>query len=155
LVSVISPNVVNELRFQVPFRSSHKNRFEATGSGPAITIPGVANFGNSLDVGFRFDEMTPEVSENFSYNLAQHALKFAAASAQSVIPSASHCCSLHLSKHCRICGGEGRIKPAELCEFYPDSGRAINDLQLPIQWPVRARHVEATSEHHRNIWRAL
>ena len=76
LVSVISPNAVNELRFQVPFRSQSQNRFEATGAGPAISIPGVANFGNSLDVGFRFDEMTPEVSENFSYNLAQHALKF-------------------------------------------------------------------------------
>src|SRR6266480_1293142 len=76
LVSVISPNVVNELRFQVPFRSQSQDHFEASGSGPAITIPGVANFGNSLDVGFRFDEMIPEVSENFSYNLVQHALKF-------------------------------------------------------------------------------
>lgn len=76
LVSVISPNAVNELRFQIPFRSQSQDRFEATGSGPAITIPGVANFGNSLDVGFRYEEMTPEVSENFSYNLAKHALKF-------------------------------------------------------------------------------
>ena len=76
LVSVFSPNAVNELRFQVPFRSQSQDRFEATGSGPAIAIPGVANFGNSLDVGFRFEETTPEVSENFSYNFAKHALKF-------------------------------------------------------------------------------
>jgi hypothetical protein len=75
LVSVFSPNAVNELRFQVPFRRQSQNRFEATGSGPAIAIPGVANFGNSLDVGFRFEEATPEVNENFSYNLANHALK--------------------------------------------------------------------------------
>jgi hypothetical protein len=76
LVSVFSPNAVNELRFQVPFRSQSQHRFEATGSGPAISIPGVANFGNSLDVGFRFEETTPELNENFSYNLAKHALKF-------------------------------------------------------------------------------
>jgi len=76
LVSIVSPNAVNELRYQVPLRTQSQDRFEATGSGPAITIPGVANFGNSLDVGFRYDETTPEVSENFSYNLAKHALKF-------------------------------------------------------------------------------
>lgn len=76
LVSIVSPNAVNELRFLVPLRTQSQDRFEATGSGPAITIPGVANFGNSLDVGFRYDETTPEVSENFSYNLAKHALKF-------------------------------------------------------------------------------
>jgi hypothetical protein len=74
-VSVLSANAVNELRFQVPYRSQAQNRFEATGSGPAIAIPGVANFGNSLDVGFRFDEMTPELTENFSYNVASHAVK--------------------------------------------------------------------------------
>jgi hypothetical protein len=76
LVSVISPNAVNELRFQVPYRNEAQDRFGATGSGPAISIPGVANFGNSLDVGFRFQEMTPELNENFSYNRRAHALKF-------------------------------------------------------------------------------
>jgi hypothetical protein len=74
-VSIVSPNAVNELRFQFPLRTQSQERFEATGSGPAITIPGVANFGNSLDVGFRYDETTPEVTENFSYNLARHAVK--------------------------------------------------------------------------------
>lgn len=76
LVSIFSPNAVNELRFQFPYRSQQQARFEATGSGPAITIPGVANFGNSLDVGFVYEESTPEISENFSYNRGSHALKF-------------------------------------------------------------------------------
>jgi hypothetical protein len=75
LVSVLSPNAVNELRFQVPIRTQSQNRFEATGSGPSIVIPGVANFGNSIDVGFRYEELSPEVNENFSYNRGQHALK--------------------------------------------------------------------------------
>ena len=44
LVSVLSPNVVNELRVQLPYRSQTQNRFAATGSGPAITIPAVAYF---------------------------------------------------------------------------------------------------------------
>ena len=76
VVSAPSPNLVNELRFQLPFRAQSRNRFEATGSGPAIMIPGVANFGNSLGVGFRFEEVTPEVSENLSYNRGKHALRF-------------------------------------------------------------------------------
>ena len=76
LVSILSPNSVNELRFQDPFRSQAQHRFEATGSGPSITIPGVAYFGNSLDVGFRFEEMTPEITDNFSWNRGSHAWKF-------------------------------------------------------------------------------
>lgn len=75
LVSVLSPNSVNELRFQVPYRSQAQNRFEATGTGPSIAIPGVAHFGNSLDVGFRFEEMTPELTDNFSWNRGSHAWK--------------------------------------------------------------------------------
>ncbi|MEZ5399232.1 MAG: TonB-dependent receptor [Bryobacteraceae bacterium] len=75
LVSVLSPNAVNELRFQIPIRTQSQNRFEATGSGPSIMIPGVASFGNSIDVGFRYEELSPEVTENFSYNHGQHALK--------------------------------------------------------------------------------
>ncbi len=75
LVSVLSPNAVNELRFQVPIRTQSQNRFEATGAGPSIVIPGVASFGNSIDVGFRYDELSPELTENFSYNHGQHAMK--------------------------------------------------------------------------------
>lgn len=75
LVSVLSPNAVNELRLQVPIRTQSQNRFEATGAGPSIMIPGVASFGNSIDVGFRYDELSPELTENFSYNHGQHAMK--------------------------------------------------------------------------------
>lgn len=76
LVSVLSANAVNEARLQIPFRSEAQNRFQATGTGPSITIPGVAYFGNSLDLGYRFDEMTPEFTDNFSWNRGAHALKF-------------------------------------------------------------------------------
>ncbi|MBN9657056.1 MAG: TonB-dependent receptor [Acidobacteria bacterium] len=76
LVSVLTANAVNEARLQIPFRSQAQNRFQATGTGPSITIPGVAYFGNSLDVGYLFDEMTPEFTDNFSWNRGAHAFKF-------------------------------------------------------------------------------
>lgn len=78
LISSLSANAVNELRVQIPYRSQSQQAFEATGKGPAITIPSVALFGNSLAVGFIYEETTPEVSENFSYNLNQHSLKVGA-----------------------------------------------------------------------------
>lgn len=78
LISVVSPKAVNELRVQIPYRSQAQQAFEATGKGPAITIPSVALFGTSLAVGFVYEETTPEVSENFSYNLNQHSLKVGA-----------------------------------------------------------------------------
>lgn len=76
LVSVLSPNAVNELRFQMPYRSQAQNRFEATGTGPAITVANIANFGNSVDTGFLYEEATPEITENFSLNAGSHSLKF-------------------------------------------------------------------------------
>jgi hypothetical protein len=78
LISTLSPRIVNEARFQIPYRSQAQNRFEATGTGPAITIPGIANFGNSLDVGFLYEEATPEFTDNLSLNLDKHSLKFGA-----------------------------------------------------------------------------
>jgi len=79
LVSIVSSRAVNELRVQIPYRTQQQQAFEATGKGPAITIPGIAQFGNSTAVGFNYEEMTPEVNENFSYNLDRHALKFGGA----------------------------------------------------------------------------
>ncbi|HYP09812.1 MAG TPA: TonB-dependent receptor [Bryobacteraceae bacterium] len=75
LVSVLSPNAVNELRFQIAYRSQANNRFSATGTGPAITVANVANFGNSVDAGFLYEEAVPEVTENFSLNIGSHSLK--------------------------------------------------------------------------------
>jgi hypothetical protein len=73
---VLSPNAVNELRFQIPYRAQAQNRFEATGTGPAITVANIANFGNSLDAGFLYEESTPEITENFSLNAGSHSFKF-------------------------------------------------------------------------------
>ncbi|MEP6715875.1 MAG: TonB-dependent receptor, partial [Terriglobia bacterium] len=76
LISTLSPNMVNELRVQVPYRSQQQNAFAATGTGPQIVIPGVATFGGSVNTGFLYDEKTPEINENLSWNRGSHALKF-------------------------------------------------------------------------------
>jgi hypothetical protein len=76
LISVINPNAVNELRVQIPYRSQAQNQFEANVAGPSITVAGVANFGNSPNTGFVYEEKTPEITENFSWNRDRHSLKF-------------------------------------------------------------------------------
>jgi hypothetical protein len=76
LISVLSPNAVNELRVQIPYRSQAQNQFAANVAGPSITVSGVANFGNSPNTGFLYEEKTPEITENFSWNRDRHALKF-------------------------------------------------------------------------------
>ena len=76
LVSTLSPNAVNELRVQIPNRAQAQNSFEANVPGPSLTVSGVANFGNSPNTGFLYQERTPEITENLSYNLNRHSLKF-------------------------------------------------------------------------------
>ena len=75
LVTTLSPNALNEFRMQIPTRSQSQNRFTATGTGPAISISGVANFGGPTDVGFVYQETTPEFVDNFSYNAGTHSAK--------------------------------------------------------------------------------
>src|SRR4051794_22747801 len=75
LVSSVGSRAVNELRAQVATRSQSNNRFSATGTGPAITILGVANFGGPIDVGFAYTEATPEIADYFSLIAGAHEFK--------------------------------------------------------------------------------
>jgi hypothetical protein len=75
-IGVLSPTVVNELRFQSPLRNQRNDRFEATGTGAAITIPGVASFGGPTAVGFQYRELAPELSNNLSWMSGNHTYKF-------------------------------------------------------------------------------
>ena len=75
LISTVSSNAVNELRIQIPNRAQAQNQFEANVAGPTLAISGVANFGNSPNTGFLYQERTPEINENFSINKGQHSFK--------------------------------------------------------------------------------
>ncbi len=52
LVSIVNDHIVNELRGQVAYRGQQQNRFAASGTGPAITVTGIANFGGPSAAGF-------------------------------------------------------------------------------------------------------
>lgn len=75
VISTISPRAVNELRTQVDYRGQSNDRFSGSGTGPSITVLGVANFGGPTGVGFVYNETTPEIADAFSYDLNTHALK--------------------------------------------------------------------------------
>lgn len=76
LVSTINPTTVNEFRFQLPYRSQQNRRADFSGTGPAITIAGLINFGAPTVAGFKFTEKMPEFSDNISLNRGTHSYKF-------------------------------------------------------------------------------
>jgi hypothetical protein len=75
LVSTLTSHAVNELRGQVAYRGQENSRFSGSGTGPALVIPGVANFGGPTDVGFIYRETTPEIVDNFTWLRGAHAFK--------------------------------------------------------------------------------
>jgi hypothetical protein len=78
LVSTVNNHMVNELRGQVAYRGQVQDTFSASGTGPVITVSGIANFGGPNAAGFLYQETTPEVADNFSYIRGAHAFKFGA-----------------------------------------------------------------------------
>ena len=78
LVSIINDHTVNELRGQVAYRGQLQNSFAASGTGPVLTVTGVANFGGPSGAGFVYQETTPELADNFSYIRGSHSFKFGA-----------------------------------------------------------------------------
>jgi hypothetical protein len=72
----VSSRAVNELRAQVAYRGQQNATFAGSGTGPAITVSGVANFGGPTQAGFQYKETTPEVTDNFTIIADTHAFKF-------------------------------------------------------------------------------
>jgi hypothetical protein len=79
LASTFGSNKLNELRVQYARRHQSRAANGLSGTGPAITISGVANFGAPLDsdqsAGFDFQQGIFQVVENFSLILGNHSLK--------------------------------------------------------------------------------
>ena len=74
-LSTISPTALNELRASEPYRNEHHVADPITGTGPEITITGIANFGGTTAAGDRFGEKIPSFSDNFTKVAGSHTFK--------------------------------------------------------------------------------
>jgi hypothetical protein len=79
LISTIGATTLNELRVQYATRAQSRAPNALAGSGPAINISGVANFGGPVagvsDSGFGFTQNVLQVNDNITFLRGNHALK--------------------------------------------------------------------------------
>jgi Carboxypeptidase regulatory-like domain len=79
LISSFGSSRLNELRVQFARRHQFKTASEGSGTGPAITVSGVANFGGPIatvsDVGFDFSQKIWQVLDNFTVLSGRHSFK--------------------------------------------------------------------------------
>jgi len=80
LVSTLGSNTLNELRFQYAGRHQQRSANELSGTGPAIRINGVANFGAPTagideSLGFDFKQNITQVVDNFTLLRGNHSVK--------------------------------------------------------------------------------
>ncbi len=79
LVSTIGSNMVNELRVQYATRAQNRVPNALSGTGPAIRIAGVANFGGPVaattDAGFGFTQDVFQINDNLTLVRGNHAYK--------------------------------------------------------------------------------
>jgi hypothetical protein len=75
LLSTFSATVLNEFRFGWPYRNEQHVADPLTGTGPEISISGIANFGGSNSVADRFQEKVPNLNDNFTVIKGAHTVK--------------------------------------------------------------------------------
>ncbi|HET7619012.1 MAG TPA: TonB-dependent receptor [Vicinamibacterales bacterium] len=79
VVSTFGANRLNELRVQFANRHQSRTASDLSGTGPNITISGVANFGGpnsgTADAGFDFKQNIWQVVDNFTYIRGNHSFK--------------------------------------------------------------------------------
>ena len=80
-ISIFGSNVLNELRVQYATRSQGRVAGAQAGSGPAITVSGIAQFGGAIPdasngAGFAFTENLFQVTDNLTHIRGNHAYKF-------------------------------------------------------------------------------
>jgi hypothetical protein len=76
LVTTFSPSLYNEFRGSWPYRNEHHVADALTGTGPMITISGIANFGGSNGVGDKYQEKIPSFNDNVTWIKGKHSMKF-------------------------------------------------------------------------------
>jgi len=79
LISSFGPDRLNELRVQFARRHQFRTASEGAGTGPAITVSGVANFGGPIagvsDAGFDFNQKIWQLIDNFTLLRGRHSFK--------------------------------------------------------------------------------
>ncbi len=79
LISTIGSGMLNELRVQYATRAQSRVANPLSGTGPAINVTGVANFGGSVaattDVGFGFTQNVAQVNNSTTLLRGNHAMK--------------------------------------------------------------------------------
>lgn len=79
LISTIGANLLNELRVQYATRAQSRVPNALSGTGPAINIPNVANFGGPVasisDAGFGFTQDVLQVNDSITLLRGDHAYK--------------------------------------------------------------------------------
>jgi hypothetical protein len=80
MISTLRPTLLNELRVQYATRAQGRVPGAEAGSGPAIAVTGIANFGGPIagdaDAGFAFTQDVFQVNDNITYIRGDHAYKF-------------------------------------------------------------------------------
>jgi len=80
VVSTLTPTVLNELRVQYATRAQGRSPGLQAGTGPAIAITNVANFGGPVagaaDAGFAFTQNVLQVNDSLTHIRGDHAYKF-------------------------------------------------------------------------------
>jgi hypothetical protein len=82
VVTTMGAHKLNELRLQYAHRHQSSVRNSESGTGPAITITGVASFGSPTggtgqgNAGFDFKQNITQVIDNYTYIRAAHSYKF-------------------------------------------------------------------------------
>lgn len=79
VISTIRPTVLNELRMQYATRAQARTPGTLAGTGPAINIANVANFGgpnaNTADAGFGSTADVAQINDNLTWIRGNHAFK--------------------------------------------------------------------------------
>ena len=79
IVSTIRPTLLNELRLQYATRAQSRTPGDRAGTGPAVNITGVAQFGGAIgaltDAGFAFTQDVAQLNDSLTYLRGDHSIK--------------------------------------------------------------------------------
>lgn len=76
LITVFSPNLLNEFRGSWPYRNEKHVNSATTGPGPMVYVSGIAYFNGTNLNGSTFQEKIPSFNDNLTWIRGSHTMKF-------------------------------------------------------------------------------